>query len=304
MGLCFVLCFISTALGQSGQTVRTLRLKLSAGDLPSAESILEVHRLEKGEDAEYIQGIAWLARGSLLVGDFTAASRYAKQAAALSKPYLKESGAFDTAPEAVYALGTAIEVEAQCRLAAQGKREALQYLKNQQDTYSNAPIAFRSRLQKRWNLIGLEGTRAPDFTVEDHLGPLPPSLRELSGKPVVLFFWAEWCGHCKSQAAALRRVVEKYQPRGVEFVAPTRFYDSDRVSERLKIEQVWRDSYPGLQSVSVPISEQAMLRYGVAATPTFVLLDRKGIVRLYSPTRMTEERLSGAIDGLLGTTKE
>lgn len=195
-------------------------------------------------------------------------------------------------------------MEAQCQLAQRGKPAALKYLDSQLETYSHAPLAFRSRIHKRWNLIGLEGTKAPDFAAEDHVGPKPRTLRELSGKPVVLFLWAEWCGDCKSQAAALRRVVEKYQPNGVEFIAPTRFYETDPVAERARIEQVWRDNYPGLESISVPIGEQAMLRYGVSATPTFVLVDRKGIVRLYSPTRMTEKRLSTAIEALLPSPKE
>ncbi len=52
-------------------------------------------------------------------------------------------------------------------------------------------------------------------------------------------------------------------------------------------------------SVRVPIGDEAMLRYGVSATPTFVFVDRKGVVTGYSPTRMTEARLSAAIDDLL-----
>ena len=53
--------------------LRGIRMKISAGDLPSAESILEVHRAEKGEDLEYVRGIAWLARGAALTGDWAAA---------------------------------------------------------------------------------------------------------------------------------------------------------------------------------------------------------------------------------------
>jgi len=51
--------------------------------------------------------------------------------------------------------------------------------------------------------------------------------------------------------------------------------------------------------VTVPISDAAMLRYGVSATPTFVFIDRKGVVTAYLPYRMTEERLSQEIDRLL-----
>ncbi len=42
-----------------------------------------------------------------------------------------------------------------------------------------------------------------------------------------------------------------------------------------------------------------MLRYGVSATPTFVFIDRKGVVRSYLPYRLTAERLSREIDALL-----
>ena len=41
--------------------LRGVRMKISAGDLPSAESILAVHRAKKGEDGEYLLGLAWLA---------------------------------------------------------------------------------------------------------------------------------------------------------------------------------------------------------------------------------------------------
>jgi hypothetical protein len=48
--------------------VRMIRLKISAGDLPSAESILEYHRAEKGEDGDYLLGLAWVARGAARSG--------------------------------------------------------------------------------------------------------------------------------------------------------------------------------------------------------------------------------------------
>ncbi|HEX9149396.1 MAG TPA: hypothetical protein VF958_09570, partial [Thermoanaerobaculia bacterium] len=80
---------------------------------------------------------------------------------------------------------------------------------------------------------------------------------------------------------------------------PTRFYSADRGEEKQKIEKAWKDVYALPDSVSAPISDEAMLRYGVSATPTFVLVNRKGTVVRYSPTRMTEDRLSSAIEDLL-----
>jgi thioredoxin-related protein len=38
-----------------------------------------------------------------------------------------------------------------------------------------------------------------------------------------------------------------------------------------------------------------MERYGGSSTPTFVFIDRSGIVRFYTPTRLTEEAFDRAL---------
>lgn len=281
--------------------VRMIRFKLSAGDLPSAESILEYHRAEKGEDGDYLLGLAWVARGAALTGDWKAASGYAKSAREMAESKLKSPADYDSNREAVYALGTAIEVQAQALVAAGKKTEAVRFLDESSKTQeaSKAPFNLRARIWKRRNMIELEGKPAPAIRAEDQVGGDAPALGALRGKPVVLFFWWEACGDCKMQAAAFRRTVEKYAPKGVAFIAPTRFYSANREEEKEKIEKAWKEVYALPDSVTAPISEEAMLRYGVSATPTFVFVNRKGFVRRYSPTRMTEERLSAAIEELL-----
>jgi len=281
--------------------VRMIRFKISAGDLPSAESILEVHRAEKGEDADYLMGLAWVARGAALTGDWKTASRDAKAARALAESQLGTPADYDAHREAVYALGTSIEVEAQALAASGKKREAIRFLDESSRAQEKAPYNLRARIWKRRNLLELAGEPAPPIRADDHLGAEPRSLESLRGAPIVLFFWWDSCGDCKMQSAALRRTVEKYAPKGVAFIAPTRFYDapSERAQEKEEIAKAWKEIYALPESVSVPISDEAMVRYGVSATPTFVFVDRKGVVARYSPTRMTEERLSDAIDELL-----
>ena len=44
---------------------------------------------------------------------------------------------------------------------------------------------------------------------------------------------------------------------------------------------------------------ESMVRYGVSATPTYALVDKNGLVRLYAPTRLTEADLSRRIESLL-----
>jgi cytochrome c biogenesis protein CcmG/thiol:disulfide interchange protein DsbE len=281
--------------------LRFIRMKISAGDLPSAESILEVHRAEKGEDAEYVLGLAWLARGAALLSDLPAASRYAKAARETAAAKLGTPPIYEGNSEAVYALGSAIEVDAQALVAAGRTQEAIRLLERSSAEQERAPYNLRARIWKRRNQIELAGRDAPEIRAEDHVGGPPPSLASLRGRPVVLFLWWESCGDCKAQAAALRKTVAAYGPRGVVFVAPTRFYEpaAERAEEKARIEKAWREIYQLPDSVSVPISGEAMLRYGVSATPTFVFIDRKGAVAKYLPYRLTEERLSAAIDALL-----
>ncbi|HEX7253584.1 MAG TPA: TlpA disulfide reductase family protein [Thermoanaerobaculia bacterium] len=283
--------------------VRMIRYKISAGDLPSAESILEYHKSEEGEDGDYTMGAAWVARGAALLGDWKAASEWAKRARKIADAKLSSPADYEKESEAVYALGTSIEVEAQALAAAGKKQEAIALLEaeeKKQET-AQAPYNLRARIWKRRNLLELTGKPAPAIHADDHVGVPSPTLESLRGKPVVLFFWWEACGDCRMQSATFHKVVEKYRGKDVVFVAPTRYYGKPdtRAEEKGKIEKSWRDTYELMDEVPVPISDAAMLRYGVSATPTFVFVDRKGIVRLYSPTRMSEDRLSAEIEKLL-----
>jgi len=281
--------------------LRMIRMKISAGDLPSAESILAYHRAEVGEDGDYVLGLAWVARGAALLGDWPAARSWAGKARAAADARIKSQADYETQSEAVYALGTSIEVEAQALAAAGKKAEALRFLEQsaKEQEAAKAPYNLRARIWKRRNLIELEGRTAPSIRIEDRVGD-PPTLESLRGKPVVLYFWWEACGDCRMQADAFRRTVEKYIGRGVAFIAPTRYYHpGDHAEEKRKIEKSWNEVYKLTGTVPVAISDEAMLRYGASATPTFVFVNRKGIVTRYSPTRMTEERLSAAIEEIL-----
>jgi peroxiredoxin len=203
--------------------------------------------------------------------------------------------------EAQYALGTAIEVEAQA-LAHEGKKaEALRFLDRSSKELEGAPYNLRARVWKRRNQIELVGQKAPAIRAEEVVGPAYSSLESLRGKPVVVYLWWEACGDCRMQAAAFRKTVEKFAPRGVAFVAPTRYYQegAERPAEKTKIENSWKETYGLSDSVAAPISDEAMLRYGASATPTFVFVDRNGVVRRYLPYRMTEERLAAEIEALL-----
>ena len=268
--------------------VSSLRNKISAGDLLSAESILEVHRQKSGEDSTYLIGLSWLARGALLVGDTTKAQRYAADVRARCADRFENGAKLETDHTAEIALGAAIEVDAQLIERSRGAKSAAELMRAELAKLGGPP-AFRSRLNKRLNMLTLDGMVAPELEIEDWLGEKPPTLAALRGKPVVLFLWAEYCGDCKAQAEAVAGMKTRHVGDGLQIVALTRYYDDPpkRAAEKARVDSVWKAVYSAVGSAPVVFSTKSMERYGGSSTPTFVFVDRKGIVRGYTPTRLT-----------------
>lgn len=280
---------------QAGELVRTVRNKLSAGDLASSEALVEDYKLKTGVDAEYLDALGWLARGAEML-------RQPEKAAAFVAELRREIR--EEKKEWLAPLGAAIEVEGKLRFAQKGRKAAVQFLDQE---FANAKdIGLRSRIRRASNALSLERQPAPALNLADYFGPKPEPLTAYKGKPVLLFLWAHWCGDCKAQAASLTRVAQKYRPQGLVILAPTRYYGTsigDKTAtpaeEKVQIEKVWKESYSGLAEIPVPIDNETMVMYGVAATPTFVLIDRAGKVQMYAPTRLSEAELSRRIEAAL-----
>lgn len=92
--------------------------------------------------------------------------------------------------------------------------------------------------------------------------------------------------------------MKEYGARGLTVIAPTQLYN-DVPNERQHIARVLKDTYPDLRNVATPLSSETFNRYGVSSTPTLVLIDRAGVVRLYRPGRMTFEELAPRVAELL-----
>ena len=271
--------------------VESVQAALSAGSESRAIQQLRAYRSTRGATPEYLEAESWLARVELSSRRYPQAEMYAQETYDLCVGLLK-SRAVDREPHLSIALGAAIEVQAGV-LASQGRRaEAVAYLEQQEATY--AATSIRARIHKNLLLLTLEGKPAPALA-----GATIPK-----GQPALIFFWAHWCGDCKTDIPVLARIKAEFAPRGLKLIFPTQKYgyaagkDATPRVELAYIELVRENLYGSLIAGPTIVNEANFVRYGASTIPTFVLIDRQGLVRLYHPGVMEYAELRGAVQKL------
>lgn len=279
----------------AGTVISDIRAAIARKDFEGGERIVAAYRARHGVTPEMLEALSWLGRGALAAGELDRADTYAAETYELAA-----GRPVDGERHLPVAVGAAIEVRAQV-MAARGERGgAVAYLQRELEKYGGTSI--RARIQKNINLLSLEGKPAPPLEAGEWLGPKPEPLAGLKGKQVLLFFWAHWCGDCKAMAPALAKLVETYGPQGLVVIGPTQRYGYvDRGEEAAPgqetpyIDRIRRQFYPS--AMPVPLSEENFRVYGASTTPTLVLIDRAGIVRLYHPGRLSYEEIASRLAG-------
>ncbi len=291
------------SLAWAADLVRDVRAAINRKDLATAARLVEEHRTRHGVNPEMLEGLSWLGRGALLAGDLDTAERYAAEVRELALELLKRRP-LDQEKRLPIALGASIEVQAQVLARRGALSEAIAFLQQELEAWGKTSI--RMRIQKNINLLSLEGKPAPEIEFTEYLGDRPPALASLRGKTVLVFLWAHWCKDCKTQAPVLARLRNEFGGKGLVIIGPTQRYgyaergrEVTPEEELAYIDRVRRETYAALDGMPVPVSEKTFQTYGASTTPTLVLIDRQGIVRLYHPGEMSYEELAPRIRELL-----
>ncbi len=280
--------------------VADVRALIDHNNFTLADAMLQKYRTEHGVTPEMLEALSWLGRGSLAAKQLDKAQAYAVETQRLALEQLKNRP-LDAEVHLPLALGAAIEVQGQVLNERGDRSGAVAFLRKQLAAYRGTSI--RARIQKNINLLNLEGKAAPALDEREYLGGKPVPLTSLKGQPVLLFFWAHWCGDCKEEGPILAQIEKEYANKRLAVVAPTQRYgyvargEEAGPAEELKyIDEIRHKFYGDLLHVPAPISDENFKNYGASTTPTLVLIDRQGIVRLYHPGRMTLEEIRAALN--------
>ena len=117
----------------------------------------------------------------------------------------------------------------------------------------------------------MAGQKAPEFSITRLDTNETVKLSQFLGKPVVLNFWATWCGPCAMEHPNLEWAAKTYADQGVVFLGIV-FEDTEANTKRFLAEKGWT-----FTQLFDPKSTIAV-DYAVSGVPETYFINRQGII--------------------------
>ncbi|MFU8839803.1 MAG: TlpA family protein disulfide reductase [Nitriliruptoraceae bacterium] len=133
------------------------------------------------------------------------------------------------------------------------------------------------------------GVEAPTFTLQTLDGE-QLALADLAGDPVVVTFWASWCGTCKQDMPAIQRLADRWGPRGVSVIG---IVIDDELGAAQAVAAEHQLRYPSAFDAAGEVARA----YAVTGTPETYLIGADGRIAAMwiGPLRAAELELQLAI---------
>jgi thiol-disulfide isomerase/thioredoxin len=137
------------------------------------------------------------------------------------------------------------------------------------------------------------GFYAPDFTLTGMDGK-EYRLSDVQ-KPVMINFWASWCGPCRAETPDLMRLYDKYN--GKFEILAVNVTVNDKEENAKKFVRFFGMKFPVLFDREGDIAE----KYQVMGFPTNVFVDKKGRVIHITNGVLPPEKLEKTIQDMIGS---
>ncbi len=124
----------------------------------------------------------------------------------------------------------------------------------------------------------------------------PQALRQWQGKPLIVNFWARWCGPCRAEIPDFARVDRQYRGKGLVVLGIGIEEQADPVREFAKAYEI---DYRILIGKTQGLELMQALGNKVMGLPFTVAVDRSGKLILARAGRISPAELTAAAEALL-----